>query len=211
MADAHAGSAGGVRDVTGQQLKALIELLALEDGGNLAALVTRLGEVQGNPTANTVLARLKDIVTALVSVAVTGPLTDAQLRASAVSVTGALTDAQLRASAVSVTGPDVVLASSGAAPIVAAADTVLVAAPAGAQHLRVYYIMANNSSATACRVSWMDGAAGTQRFPITLTQYEPFAHAFRGYWDLTSATALYMKTSAAGSIDWTVEYEVVAD
>lgn len=39
------------------------------------------------------------------SVAVTGPLTDAQLRATAVPVSGPLTDAQLRATAVPVSGP----------------------------------------------------------------------------------------------------------
>lgn len=63
---------------------ALLAALALESGGNLERLVTRLGEVQANPTANTVLERLKAIATALASVAVTGPLTDAQLRATAV-------------------------------------------------------------------------------------------------------------------------------
>ena len=39
------------------------------------------------------------------SLAVTGPLTDAQLRATAVPVSGPLTDAQLRATAVPVSGP----------------------------------------------------------------------------------------------------------
>jgi hypothetical protein len=39
------------------------------------------------------------------SMAVTGPLTDAELRASAVPVSGPLTDTQLRASAVPVSGP----------------------------------------------------------------------------------------------------------
>jgi hypothetical protein len=43
-----------------------VSALALESGGNLAALVTRLGEVQTNPTANTVLDRLKDLLTGIV-------------------------------------------------------------------------------------------------------------------------------------------------
>src|SRR5438128_9531648 len=46
-------------------------------------------------------------------VAVTGPLTDAQLRAAAVSVSGPLTDAQLRAAAVVVDGSAVVQPVSG--------------------------------------------------------------------------------------------------
>lgn len=43
------------------------------------------------------------------SMAVTGPLTDAELRASAVPVSGPLTDSQLRAAPVVVTGAVVVL------------------------------------------------------------------------------------------------------
>jgi hypothetical protein len=111
-----------------------------------------------------------------------------------------------------VTGPQMTLASSDATPITTATGTIVVAAPAANFHLRIYYVMANNSSATACRVSWRDGAAGVQRYPATLCQYSTFAHNIKpGYWDLTSATALYLTTSATGSIDWTVEYEVVND
>ncbi len=40
--------------------------LALEAGGNLAGLVTRVGEVQASPTANTVLDRLKALLTGIV-------------------------------------------------------------------------------------------------------------------------------------------------
>lgn len=39
--------------------------LALEGGGNLAAINTKLGEVQASPTTNTVLARLKSIADAI--------------------------------------------------------------------------------------------------------------------------------------------------
>jgi len=39
---------------------------AQETGGNLAGLVTRVGEVQASPTANSVLARLKDLLTGIV-------------------------------------------------------------------------------------------------------------------------------------------------
>lgn len=40
--------------------------LALESGGNLAGIVTRLGDVTANPTANTVLDRLKALLTGIV-------------------------------------------------------------------------------------------------------------------------------------------------
>lgn len=111
-----------------------------------------------------------------------------------------------------VTGPSLTLASSDATPITTATDTEAIAAPAANHHLRIYYAFYNNGGATPCRVSLMDGAAGAQVFPASLPQYASFAHNFKpGYWDLTSATALYIKTSAAGSIDWTVEYEIVAD
>ena len=59
-------------------------------------------------------------------VAVTGPLTDAQLRAAAVSVSGPLTDAQLRAAAVPV-GVDELPLPDGAATdetLVRAADSL---------------------------------------------------------------------------------------
>ena len=64
--------------------------LALESGGNLAAIVTRLGEVQTTPTANTVLSRLKAINDTLAGglTVTTGGLTDTQLRASPVPVSG---------------------------------------------------------------------------------------------------------------------------
>lgn len=62
--------------------------LALESGGNLAAIVTRLGEVQATPTSNTVLSRLKAINDTLAGgiTVTTGGLTDTQLRASPVPV-----------------------------------------------------------------------------------------------------------------------------
>ena len=56
--------------------------------------------VIANTTANPV-----PVVPASGSFPVTGPLTDAQLRAAAVPVSGPLTDAQLRAAAVPVSGP----------------------------------------------------------------------------------------------------------
>lgn len=99
-------------------------VLALVDYATQATLATRLadatftgriGEVQASPTANTVLDRLKTLATLLGGTltvgthAVTGPLTNAELRATPVPVsgtvtTGGLTDAELRATPVPVSG-----------------------------------------------------------------------------------------------------------
>ena len=72
MALANMGASGGVKDSTAQTIQTALQTLAKEDGGNLAA-----------------------ILAALASVAVTGPLTDAQLRATPVpmyQLSGAVVD-----------------------------------------------------------------------------------------------------------------------
>ena len=75
--------------------------VTIADGADVAE-----GTTTDADTVNTVIGRLKKIVTLLsATLTVTGPLTDAQLRASAVPVSGPLTDTQLRASAVPVSGP----------------------------------------------------------------------------------------------------------
>jgi hypothetical protein len=58
------------------------------------------------------------------SVAVTGPLTDAELRATAVPVSGPLTDAQLRATAVPVSGTVTVTDGAGALNVIVDSGTV---------------------------------------------------------------------------------------
>lgn len=61
----------------------------------LTSLMGLIGEVQGSPTSNTLLGRLKDIYTALtgtltVNTGLSQPLTDTQLRANPISVTEGL-------------------------------------------------------------------------------------------------------------------------
>lgn len=58
---------GAVRTITSVAVSSVGDG-ALESGGNLAALVTRTGEVQASPTANTVLDRLKTIATSLATI-----------------------------------------------------------------------------------------------------------------------------------------------
>src|SRR3954471_20403504 len=61
--------------------------------------------VSNFPASQTVTGPLTDAQLRASNVPVSGPVTDTQLRASAVPVSGPLTDAQLRASAVPVNGP----------------------------------------------------------------------------------------------------------
>lgn len=70
------------------------------------ALQNEFGALNLESTQSSVLSNLVSILAKLnASVAVTGPLTDTQLRAALVPVTGPLTDTQLRATAVAVNGP----------------------------------------------------------------------------------------------------------
>lgn len=75
--------------IEGMSTEAKQDDLIAELEGKLeeATFTGRVGEVQASPTANTLLGRLKAIQDALAeTLAVTGPLTDTQLRASAVPV-----------------------------------------------------------------------------------------------------------------------------
>lgn len=102
-------------------------------------------------------------------------------------------------------------ASSNGTPITTATDTILVSAPSAGNHIRVHRIHASNQSSTPVVVSWRDGAAGTKRYETYLPLGGLFSIPLKGSWRLTTATALYLNTSAAGSILWHVDYEVVPD
>lgn len=107
--------------------------------------------------------------------------------------------------------PPTTNATSNGTAITTATDTVLVAAPAAGNHLVIHRIMASNSSSTVTKVAWRDGVAGSLRKESVLPQYGLVAYDLKGCWHLTSATALYMNTSAAGNIYWDVEYQTVTD
>jgi hypothetical protein len=83
--------------------------LALEAGGNLAAIKAKTDNIPSDPAKES--GKLTDIelhtkavsdAIAGTGVPVSGPLTDAQIRATALPVSGPLTDAQIRASALPV-------------------------------------------------------------------------------------------------------------
>ena len=101
--------------------------------------------------------------------------------------------------------------SSNGTAITTATDTSVVSAPAASNHLRIYRIHATNAGATSTYVYWRDGVAGTKLFPMFLAQNAVVSLKLDGCWDLTTATALYINTSAAGSVEWHVVHETVAD
>lgn len=161
-------------------------------------------------------AHLAAIETAVEALEPAG-LTDAQLRATAIPVsgtvtaTGPLTDAQLRATSVPVRKPLVGRASANGTPITTATGTAVVAAPAAGNHLRIHRLWLTNAASQAVLCEWRDGAAGSRRYPAYLLQGAVVSPPLDGGWDLTTATALYLQTDAAGSIHWHVDYETVAD
>jgi hypothetical protein len=108
----------------------------------------------------------------------------------------------------------VTLASSNTTPITASGDTTAISAPSAGNHIRVYAVHTSNDSATATITGWKDGTGTPKRYPAMLPQYGQHAHNVKGgdgYWALTTATALVLHCSAAASVHYTVEYEVVPD
>jgi hypothetical protein len=103
-------------------------------------------------------------------------------------------------------------ASSNGTPI-AATTTSVVAAPSAGSHLRVVRFHASNGGSTATWISIRDGAAGTQFYRTYLPQNGVLSLNlnYSGPLDLTSATRLDLVLSAAGSVEYTVDYLTVAD
>lgn len=101
--------------------------------------------------------------------------------------------------------------SSNGTAITTATDTSVVSAPSAGNHLRIFRLMASNSSATATWVTWRDGVAGTKRYAAYLPQNGIVSLRLDGMWKLTTATALYVNTTGAGNVEWHVDYITEAD
>ncbi len=126
----------------------------------------------------------------------------------------ALTNTQLRATPIAIIRAALSQASSNGTPIASATDTIVVAAPSAATHLRVHRIHASNSGATSTWVYWRDGVAGTKRYASYLPTNGIVSIDLVGTWNLTGGgtpLALYLTTSAAGSVEWSVSYATEAD
>lgn len=122
-----------------------------------------------------------------------------------------LLDNAVSGNALLVRKPTVSQASANGTAITSATDTSLVAAPSAGNHLRILRLHASNAGATASLIEFRDGAAGSRRYPCYLQQGAVVSVPIDGGWNLTTATALYATTSAAGSVHWHVDYETVAD
>lgn len=111
-----------------------------------------------------------------------------------------------------VTSPPPSHASSNGTPITATTTSV-VAAPSAGNHLRVTRVHISNGGATATWVAVRDGAAGTQHYRTYLPQGGCISLNLNqsGPLDLTTATRLDIVLSAAGSVEYEIDYLTVAD
>lgn len=91
--------------------------------------------------------------------------------------------------------------------------TSIIAAPSAGNHLRIVRLHAANGGSTATWLRWRDGAAGTQHYATYLPQNGVFSINLNlsGPLDLTTATRLDIVMSAAGSIEYEVDYFTVPD
>lgn len=108
--------------------------------------------------------------------------------------------------------PTVSHASSNGTPITATTTSV-VAAPSTGNHLRVMRIHFSNGGATSTWIGVRDGAAGTKHYMSYLPQGGTVSInlASSGALDLTTATRLDIFLSAAGSIEYEIDHQTVAD
>lgn len=109
------------------------------------------------------------------------------------------------------TKPVVTQASSNGTPITTATNTTAVSAPSAGNHIRVWRLHATNAGSTATYVYWRSSTTGTLRYPAYLPQGGIMSIPIDGQWDLTTAEALVINTTATGSVEWHVDYEVVTD
>lgn len=103
-------------------------------------------------------------------------------------------------------------ASSNGTPITATTTSVI-AAPSASTHLRVLRIHISNGGATPTWAAVRDGAAGTQHYRTYLPQGGVMSLNLNlsGPLDLTTATRLDIVLSAAGSVEYEIDYLTVAD
>lgn len=74
--------------------------------------------------------------------------------------------------------------------------------------LRIRRITVSNGSATGTWCQFLE-AGGTKYYNVWLQQGGVADMEFERPWELTASTAFQMVTSAAGAVEYTVEYEIV--
>lgn len=108
--------------------------------------------------------------------------------------------------------PAVTQTSSNGTAITTATNTSAVAAPSAGNHLRIYRLWAQNSSATGTWLYWTEGSGGTKKYPMYLAQNQALTIRLNGEWELPTATALFINTATSGAnIEWHVGHETVID
>ena len=103
-------------------------------------------------------------------------------------------------------------AASNGTPITATTTSVI-AAPSAGNHLRILRMHMSNGGSTATWVAIRDGAAGTQHYRTYLPQGGAVSLNLNmsGPLDLTTATRLDIVLSAAGSVEYEIDYLSVTD
>jgi hypothetical protein len=107
--------------------------------------------------------------------------------------------------------PKLLMISSNGTPITTATTTDVLGLPGAATHYKIYRLHASNDGATATWVYWVDSTGTTKLFPTFLPQNGVVSLAIDGEWELTSNKKLQIVTSAAGSVEWHVSYEIIGD
>ena len=107
--------------------------------------------------------------------------------------------------------PNLTNATSNGSAITTNTNTTIVAAPSAGNHLKIYRLFAQNSSATGTWCYWGNGS-GVKTRPFYLAQYQMISLNLEGSWELSTATGLFMNTATTGAnIEWGADYETVAD
>lgn len=108
--------------------------------------------------------------------------------------------------------PGITTTSSAGTAITTNTNTSIVAAPSAGNHLKIYRLFAQNSSATGTWIYWTEGSGGTKKVPMYLAQYQACTINLEGTWELATATALFINSATTGAnIEWMVQYETVVD
>lgn len=153
---------------------------------------------------------------------VSGPLTDAQLRAASVPVAGPLTDAQLRAAAVLVSLPGVAsqatlaallsefqnkydVVQTAKATYTSSGPHTLITPPAG-QALRVTWLFAQAKGTLDTGTVVVGFTLGGSSYEFELTGFQPWMHS--AVWEGAVNEPLVVDTSSAAAVMVNCDYRV---
>ena len=105
-------------------------------------------------------------------------------------------------------------ATSNGTPITTATDTLAIAAPSANFHIVVHRFHVTNASAVTTMAYLRNGITGTKTYNANLQQGGLMSLVIGGRYKTSGGgtpLGLYVTTSAAGSVEYTIDYEIVAD